>query len=146
MADRASDDIEVHAPPDTIMGVIIDYESYPEWASNVRDVEIRESDEQGRGKHVWYHVDAKVAEVEYVLDYTYHDEHRLTWSLLEAEQLRELSGEYRLEPLDDAVRVHYWLEVDLVIPVPGFMKKRATKMILETSLNELKRRAEELAS
>ncbi len=144
MADETSSDILVHAPADTIMGVIIDYEAYPEWASQIEEVEIRETDDQGRGVKVWYRVDAKVLELEYVLGYTYHDDHRLTWSLDQGEQLRQLDGEYRLVPEDDAVRVHYRLAVDLTVPVPGFLKKRAAKKILESGLDELKRRSESM--
>ncbi|HEX2028935.1 MAG TPA: SRPBCC family protein, partial [Nitriliruptorales bacterium] len=115
-----------------------------EWASQIEEVEIRETDDQGRGVKVWYRVDAKVLELEYVLGYTYHDDHRLTWSLDQGEQLRQLDGEYRLVPEDDAVRVHYRLAVDLTVPVPGFLKKRAAKKILESGLDELKRRSESM--
>ncbi len=142
MTERASDDILVNAPPDLIMGIITDYESYPQWSSNIKDVEVRQSDGQGRATQVWYHVDARVMDVNYTLAYEYPDEHRLTWSLVEGEQLRQLDGEYLLSPEGDATRVHYSLEVDTTLPLPGFLKKRAQKQIMETGLDELKRRAE----
>jgi len=39
--------------------------------------------------------------------------------------------------------VRYTLEVDLDIPVPGFLKKRAAKHILEQGLSSLRQRAED---
>lgn len=142
MAERASEERLIDAPADRIMDVIIDYESYPEWADNIREVEVRETDDQGRGTEVWYRVDARVMEISYSLAYQYPDDHRLTWTLLEADQLNALDGEYLLEPVEDGTRVRYTLEVDLAIPVPGFLKKRAAKQIMETSLGELKHRVE----
>lgn len=140
MAESASQERLIQAPSDEIMEVIVDYESYPDWAENIREVEVRETDEQGRATRVWYRVDARVMEITYTLAYTYHDEHRLTWTLVEADQLNALEGEYLLEPEGEATRVRYSLEVDLAIPVPGFLKKRAAKQIMETSLGELERR------
>lgn len=142
MAERASEERLIDAPADRIMEVIIDYGSYPEWAENVREVEVRATDDQGRATEVWYRVDARVMEITYSLAYQYPDEHRLTWTLLEADQLNALEGEYLLEPVDHATRVRYTLEVDLAIPVPGFLRKRAAKQIMETSLGELKNRVE----
>lgn len=145
MAESASQERLIDAPPDVIMDVIVDYESYPEWAENIREVEIRETDADGRATEVWYRVDARVMEISYALAYTYHDDHRLTWTLVEADQLNALDGEYLLQPENGATRVRYSLEVDLAIPVPGFLKKRAAKQIMETSLGELKRRVESTA-
>jgi uncharacterized membrane protein len=145
MAEKASDQILVHAPAATIMGVITDFEAYPEWTSNICDVEVRATDTDGRATHVWYAVDAKVLQVEYVLGYRYHGDHRLTWELVEGEQLDRLDGEYLLTDEAGGVRVRYTLEVDVTLPLPGFVKKRAAKQILETGLGELRRRAESLA-
>ena len=140
MAERASEERLIHAPADRIMEVIVDYEAYPDWADNIREVEVRETDGEGRGTVVWYRVDARVMEITYSLAYEYPSEHRLTWTLQEADQLNALNGEYLLEPVDDGTLVRYTLEVDLAIPVPGFLKKRAAKQIMETSLGELKNR------
>ncbi len=144
MAEKASDETVVQAPAATIMDIIIDYERYPEWAANIEQVEIRATDDQGRGTRVWYQVDVKVMELEYVLGYEY-DENRVTWHLVEADQLKQLNGEYMLTEEDGSTRVHYTLEVDLAVPLPGFLKERAAKQILETGLGDLKRRAESMA-
>jgi ribosome-associated toxin RatA of RatAB toxin-antitoxin module len=144
VVDRESQEITVQAAPDMIWSVVTDFESYPEWASEVKDVEVRETDDQGRGKVVRFHVDARVMDVEYVLSYEYPEDGRhLTWSLVESDKLRQLDGEYVLDPHDDGrTTVRYSLTLDLAVPVPGFLRNRAAKQILETSLGSLKRRAE----
>lgn len=146
MADRESAETVVEAPADTVMAVIVDFPSYPEWAANIREVEVLETDDAGRGTRVWYRVDARVLEVEYTLAYTYHDD-RLTWALVEGAQIDQLDGEYLLTREDETTtRVRYTLEVDVAFPLPGFLKKRAAKQILETGLGDLRRRAEARAA
>lgn len=142
MTERASHSALIDAPPEAIMAVITDFESYPEWAGNIREVEIRDSDEEERPKLVWYDVDARIMDLDYVLDYSYHGTERLTWTLAEGEQINKLEGEYRLEQEGDGTRVHYTLEIDVAFPLPGFLKKRATKQIIDTSLGDLQRRVE----
>lgn len=144
MGERVRDEIVVEAPPDRVMEVITDFETYPEWAENIRDVEIREVDPQGRASKVWYYVDARVVDVTYVLTYAYED-HRLTWWLDESDQITQLDGEYLLSGEDGRTRVRYTLEIEIAFPVPTFLKQRAAKMVLETGLRELKRRVETLA-
>lgn len=145
MAARASQETVIEASPETIMGIITDYEAYPEWVDDMKESEVRETDDEGRATRVWYHVDARVMDVDYVLAYDYHDEHRLTWTLVEGAQVTQLDGEYALSDEGDGrTRVRYTLEADLAIPVPGFMKKRAQRRIMETGLGELKRRAESM--
>jgi len=38
--------------------------------------------------------------------------------------------------------VTYRLDVELAVPLPGFVKRRAESKIMTTALNELKRRCE----
>lgn len=144
MAEMAREETLVRAPAPTVMQVIIDFERYPEWAQNVKEVEIREADVEGRPIHVWYRVDAWVMDITYVLAYEY-EENRLTWHLVEGDQIEALNGEYLLREENGTTRVRYTLDVDVSFPLPGFLKQRAAKLILETGLGDLRRRAESLA-
>jgi hypothetical protein len=42
----------------------------------------------------------------------------------------------------EATEVAYELAVDLIIPIPGFVKRRAEARIIKTALSELKARVE----
>ncbi len=44
MADKTQGSIDINADPKAIMAVIEDYEAYPEWAGQVKKVEVRERD------------------------------------------------------------------------------------------------------
>ena len=54
MADRTESSISIDAAPAAIMGVIADFEAYPEWTGAVKEAEIRTSTPQGRAKTVWF--------------------------------------------------------------------------------------------
>jgi len=56
--------------------------------------------------------------------------------------MRRLDGEYVFDGIDGVTDVTYRLIVDLVIPLPGFIKRRAESTIMGTALRELKKRVE----
>lgn len=141
MGQRASDTVTIAAPADVVMAVITDIEAYPEWADGMKKAEVLETDEQGRPVRAAFEVDAKVAEVDYELTYTHGDD-RLDWTLTRGDVLTQLDGSYVLSDRGGATEVVYSLEADIAIPIPGFMKKRAAKQILDTGLKGLKSRAE----
>ena len=62
---------------------------------------------------------------------------------------RQLDGSYdfRLVEGDDAVTdVDYELIAELVVPLPGFVKRRAETRIMQTALGDLKARVEAVAA
>lgn len=141
MGERVSDSVTIRATPDEILEVVLDLEAYPDWAEGMKDVQVTERDEQGRPVLARFVVDARVAEIDYVLRYDHSGEH-LTWKLERGDVVRQLDGEYRVTQRDGVSDVVYSLEVDVTLPVPGFLKKRAARVILDTSLRGLRERVE----
>lgn len=123
------------------MQVIVDLASYPEWADGVKHVDIHETDDEGRPVEATFEVDAQVQRVTYRLRYT-HEDNRLSWRLITSNVLTQLDGIYDLQDRGGATEVEYVIEADIAIPMPGFIKKRAAKVILNTGLRGLKRRVE----
>lgn len=141
MGQKVSDSTRIDASPETILEVITDMEAYPEWAEGVQTAEVLDTDADGRPTRTRYEVDAKVVEVSYTLAYTYGED-RVEWTLVEGETLKQLDGSYVLAPDGGSTEVTYTIEADVDIPLPGFMKKRAAKQILDQGLRGLKQRAE----
>ena len=57
--------------------------------------------------------------------------------------VRRLDGDYTFEPDEHGgTEVTYHLVVELAVPLPGFIKRRAESKIMTTALDELKRRCE----
>ena len=147
MTETASERIRVEAPAGRCWDVAVDFESYPEWVRDVREVRIVERDPEGRGSRVEFRAAALGKSIRYVLEYDYSDAPAaFSWKLVEGDMLRRLDGTYRFEPEGDAsTRVHYDLAVDLAVPLPGLVKRRAAGLIMGSALKELKKQVEAVA-
>ena len=143
MAEHANERIRIDASLDDCLAVVLDFENYPSWARDLKQVTIQERDEAGRGRLVEFRAAAMGQSFKYVLEYNYTEmPDSFSWVLNSGEKLRQLDGTYRFEPEGDATRVHYDLVVDLSIPLPGLIKRRAAGMIMGTALRELKKAVE----
>jgi ribosome-associated toxin RatA of RatAB toxin-antitoxin module len=139
----AHDEVVVAASPSMCFGIAADFEEYPTWASDVKDVSVLERDGEGRATRVEYRASALGRTIRYVLVYDFADAPQaLAWSLVEGDLLRALDGRYAFTPVGDATRVVYDLAVDLAVPLPGMVKRKAASMIMGTALEGLKRTAE----
>jgi uncharacterized membrane protein len=147
MTDSASERIQVEAPPDRCWDVAVDFEEYPEWVRDVKEARILERDEQGRGKRVEFRAAALGKSVRYILEYDYSEAPAaFSWKFVEGDMLRRLDGTYRFEPDGaTATRVQYDLAVDLAVPLPGLVKRRAAGLIMGSALKELKKQVEAVA-
>ena len=145
MTDRAVERITIAAPPERCFEIALDFERYPEWAADIKQVKVLDRDEQGRGTRVSYRAGAMGRSAHYTLAYEYGDDPlSMRWVLEEGDIMRRLDGEYRFDSADGGSEadVTYELVVDLVVPLPGFLKRRAESKIMGTALRELKRRVE----
>jgi uncharacterized membrane protein len=142
MTETVSSQIGVDAAPDAILGVLVDFDSYPEWAKQVKSVKVLKKDRKGRAQQVEFEVTpGPLPKVRYVLSYTYSPD-GLSWQYVEGD-LKDMHGSYRLTEQNDGTSVVYELAIDPGrIPLPGFVKARAAREITKVALQELKRRVE----
>jgi len=143
MPDEAHEHIHVGAPLDRCVGIATDFERYPTWAKDVKAARVLDRDDVGRGRRVEYRIAALGMSVRNVLDYAYDDAGRgFSWHLVEGDMLRALDGRYTFEPDGGGTRVTYDLAVDLAVPLPGLLKRRAAGRIVGAALKDLKHAAE----
>jgi ribosome-associated toxin RatA of RatAB toxin-antitoxin module len=143
MAETASQNTTIAATPERVWAIVTDFEKYPEWAKDVKDVVVRNRDDQGRAIEVEFRASALGRSTHYTLGYDYTDAPTaLSWRMLRGDIMRTIDGAYHFAPAaDDGTDVQYDLAIELVVPLPGFVKRRAEVRILNT-LRELKSRAE----
>lgn len=145
MSEQAKEQIRIAAAVDRCFSTLIDFPSYPEWAGDLKEVTVVESDSEGRGVVVEFRAAAMGRSTTYQLRYDYSEApNRLGWELVEGDLPRELDGAYVLTAVGDGneTDVVYELAIDLVYPIPGFVKRRAEGRIIKTALGELKARVE----
>jgi ribosome-associated toxin RatA of RatAB toxin-antitoxin module len=143
MADKTAQTIYIDADPATVMDVIADIGSYPDWVKEYRETEVLDTDADGYPKTARLVLDAAVLKDTMVLAYEWPADRRsVTWTLVSSSLLKSLEGAYRLVPKGSGTDVTYELAVDLMIPMIGLLKRKAERRLTETALKDLKKRAE----
>lgn len=140
-AESGSESIEIGAPPERIMQVVTDIDSYPKWMDEFKEASVLDHDDKGRPARASFVLDAKIKTVRYILAYTYPDS-GIAWQNEEGEDVKLIKGSYELTPSGDKTTVTYNFEIDPGFPVPSFIRRQAVKMIVNRALHGLKKRVE----
>jgi ribosome-associated toxin RatA of RatAB toxin-antitoxin module len=134
----------IRGTPEHCYRVLTAFEAYPEWAADIKSVSIDERDADGRAAQVTFRAAAFGRSTSYTLRYDYSGAPgELSWIQTNGDLTRRLDGSYELIPSGDGgTEIAYRLVVDLKVPLPGFVKRRAEGRIMGTALKELKVRVE----
>lgn len=146
MADQATQRATIAASPERVYDVLTDFERYPRWARDLKQVTVVRKDDEGRALEVQYRAAAMGRSTSYTLRYDYGDAPRsLPWKLVRGDIMRRLDGAYELHTVEgdpDSTDVVYQLTVELIVPLPAFVKRRAESKIMHNALRELKAHVE----
>lgn len=143
MAEKTTQTIYIEADPGTVMQVIADIDSYPQWISEYKEAEVQETDPDGYPKVARIVMDATVLKDTMVMSYRWpKDRQSVSWTLVSSSLLRSLEGSYRLAPKGSGTEVTYELSVDLAMPMIGLLKRKAERRLTDTALKDLKKRVE----
>lgn len=144
MAELATERMVVGAPPEQCFAVVSDIERYPEWAGDIKEVSVQSRDAEGRPAEVTFRAGAFGRSSSNTLSYDYSLAPRaLSWKQTAGDLTSKFDGRYSFEKADNGgTEVTYTLEVELRVPLPGFIKRRAQSRIMHTALEELKARVE----
>jgi ribosome-associated toxin RatA of RatAB toxin-antitoxin module len=143
VAEKTTQTIYIEADPGTVMQVIADIDSYPQWISEYKEAEVQERGDDGYPKTVRFVMDAGVIKDTMVMSYRWPaDRQSLSWSLVSSSLLRSLEGSYLLAAKGSGTDVTYELSVDLAMPMIGLLKRKAERRLTDTALKDLKKRVE----
>ena len=145
MEEQVTERMIIRGSPEDCYQALVAFERYPEWAADIKSVTVDQRDDQGRASEVTFRAAAFGRSTSYTLHYDYADApSRLSWKLVKGDIMRACEGSYQFAPSGSssgATDVVYELSIELVVPLPGFVKRRAEVRILNT-VKELKARAE----
>ena len=147
MAQRTESSITIDAPPSDVLAVVTDVGSYPEWAGGITAAEVEESDSAGRPLRARVTMSSGPIRDELLVGYDYtvttSGTGTMSWALAEPGRVTsKMDGSYELAPDGDGTRVTYRLDVDVAISMPGLLRRKAEKVIVDTALKSLKKRVE----
>src|SRR3954469_1146277 len=133
----------MRAAPTRCFEVVTDFERYPEWAADIKAVQVVERDDQGRATEVAFRAAAFGRSTNSHLQYDYGaSPEQLSWVQIRGDITSKLDGEYHFESTGDDTEVVYHLVAELKVPIPGFVKRRAQGRIMSIALRNLKSRVE----
>lgn len=145
MEEQVTERMVIRGTPEHCFEVLTAFEHYPEWAADIKAATVDERDGEGRATRVTFRAAAFGRSTSYTLAYDYSaSPEELTWAQVDGDLTRRIDGSYHLAPSgDDGTEIVYHLTVDLMVPLPGFVKRRAEGRIMGTALRELKVRVED---
>src|SRR5258708_11235051 len=138
MATSDSREVVIEASPEEILDVIADVEATPTWSPQYQSAEVLEAYDNGRPKRVKMKIKTAGISDEQVVEYTWSGD-VVSWTLVSAGQLKAQDAAYALTSDGDKTKVKFDITVDLSIPLPGFVLKRAMKGGVETATEGLRK-------
>ena len=139
MSQKSTSTVIVDAPLADVQGVLFSIESYPEWLTSIKKVDVLERDDQNRVTKAKLSIDAGMMKDRVVLEYDWSGApSTLTFTMDEADLLTQMDGTYSLKAIDaDSTQVTYELEVAVSLPVPAMMITKAQQQTIDTALKEI---------
>jgi ribosome-associated toxin RatA of RatAB toxin-antitoxin module len=147
MATSDSREVVIDASPEEILDIIADVEATPEWSPQYQSAEILETGDDGRPRRVKMKVKTAGVTDEMEIQYTWSDD-KVSWTLIKSGALKAQDASYTLTPLRDTdpekTRVRFDITVDLSIPMPGFVLKRAMNGGTESATEGLRKQVQKI--
>ncbi|MFY1829366.1 type II toxin-antitoxin system RatA family toxin [Myxococcus fulvus] len=132
--------IVINAPIEKVFDVITQYERYPEFLPEVK--EIRTANRKGDTVDVHYKVDV-MKTVRYSIRVVEERPRRMAWTFIEGEVMKDNKGSWLLEPEGEGkTRATYNVEMALGLLVPKAVVNALVDTSLPKMLDAFKRRAE----
>jgi uncharacterized membrane protein len=140
MSDLSSGTIIIDAPIGEVQSALFELAKYPEWSTSIKSVEVIATDDQGRlttGKFV---IDAGMMKDKVTLDYDWSETPtKLSFSFNDADLLTGMEGSYSIKKIDDdTTEVIYEMGVEISMPIPAMMRKKAEQATIDQALQQLK--------
>jgi coenzyme Q-binding protein COQ10 len=135
----AEQQVVIDAPVERVFATIIDYERYPEFLPDIKQVHVLERHD---GLAVVRFELELIMRVSYTLRLSEEPPYRLSWTLEQAKMLAENNGGWTLVREGEKTRATYALEVKLRGLIPKSVSTRLLGTTLPETLDRFKARAE----
>ncbi len=138
--------LETFVTAEELKAVILDFEKYPEFLSEVQRVEMREKSETSMLCTFHVHVSFAGFDIdsEYTTRYTI-DGLQISWELAESESITKMNGRWSLtETEDEECLAEYEAEVETNLGVPPEVQALFVEESLPKLMEQFRDRAEDL--
>lgn len=126
---------------DKLFQTITRYEDYPKFVEGVQTVEVKRG--EGGNATVKYSLSMMGKQFSYTLNHREDLAQGIVeWSLVESDFFKKNNGGWKIESKGPSqTQVHYHVDVEFSVPIPGFILKGLIKGNLPTMLKSFEKRA-----
>jgi hypothetical protein len=141
--DHARETVEIKAPFREVLDTLRDIESQAEWIPEILEAELLEVyEDDDLPATARFKASATVGTDRYTLSYEHTDD-GLSWTMVEGHMQTGQEGRYQLRELGrDLTSVTYDLTIHHNLPLPGFLRSRVIKGLVDSTLTGLKQHLE----
>jgi len=140
---HATASIDIEAPIKQVFEVISDFEAYPDFLPETREVVIEK--QSGKQARVTFTINL-IKKISYTLDIKLNPPNGLSWSLVEGDLMKANNGQWKLQETKKGItNAVYEIDMDLGGMVPKAISNKLIGSNLPTMMKQFKDRAEELA-
>lgn len=134
--------IDIEAPIKTVYDVITDFESYPEFLPETKDVEVEK--QNAKSATVTFTISV-IKKITYTLNMKLTSPKSVQWSLVRGDMMKKNSGSWKLsEKKKGVTHASYEIEMDFGGMVPKAISSKLIGTNLPSMLKAFRDRAEEL--
>lgn len=142
--DTATRTVDVAAPFDDVLATIRDVESQPAWIPEILEAELLEVYEDDLPATARFKAAATVGTDEYTLSYEHADD-EMSWTMLKGRLQTGQEGRYSLvATAPDRTSVTYELTIHHNLPLPGFIRGRVIRSLVDSTLTGLQAQMERM--
>jgi carbon monoxide dehydrogenase subunit G len=140
--DSAEKTISVEAPFDDVLATIRDVEGQVDWIPEILEAELLEEYDDGLPATARFKASATVGTDEYTLSYEHADD-GMSWTMVKGRLQTGQEGRYTLEKSGAGLTtVTYELTIHHNMPLPGFIRNRVIRGLVDSTLTGLKQHLE----
>ncbi|QQR80664.1 MAG: SRPBCC family protein [Deltaproteobacteria bacterium] len=138
----ATSEIIVHATPKEMYEAVSDFENYPEFMSDVKEVNVKK---KGKKLEVEFKISV-IKTFKYTLSFDLTPNKKIEWSFVDGDIFKDNKGSWILTPEGkDKTKAIYNIEVEFGIFVPSMITNKLIGSNLPAMMKKFKDRAESLA-
>lgn len=140
--DTAKRTLVVAAALDDVLATIRAVDTQPEWIKEILEAEILEEFEDGLPATARFRASSAVGTDEYTLEYEHADD-GMSWHMVKGKLQTGQEAAYTLRSVDGGhTEVTYELTIHHSLPLPGFIRNKVIKGLVDSTVTGLQRHVE----
>jgi ribosome-associated toxin RatA of RatAB toxin-antitoxin module len=137
--------VEVEAPAETIMAIVADFESYPQWNEEIKGCWILARYDDQRPSQLRLDTSVQGMDGTYIQAVYYPGENQIQTVMQQGDLFSKQEQMFSVVAMGPTSLLTVDLDVEVSMPVPAMMVKKVVNDALEHLADNLKKRAETLS-